>query len=59
MPTVIIMERTARYADALQQKNKTHPEREKWLTLVDLFNSGEHWRLGGAEINAEYYSEIK
>ena len=56
---IIIMERTVRYVDDLQQKNRTHPDRQKWLALIDLFNSGNHFRLGGAEINAEYYSEIQ
>ena len=52
------MERTARYADALRMKNKTHQDKQKWIDLIDLFNNGKHWRLGGAEIDAEYYSEV-
>ena len=56
---IVIMERTARYADDLRMKNKTHQDKQKWIDLIDLFNNGAHWRLGGAEIDAEYYSEIK
>ena len=57
---IVIMERTARYAEKLQNKlyNRNHPDKQKWADLINLFNSGEHWRLGGAEINAEYYLEI-